>query len=736
MLDKFRETAITWDKANRKVYEPLRVSAGDNKGRKLSVQVVNGGVVENITGSSLSLFWETRDKAHRGLDVFTAVDATKGEFEIYYTTGMLSNEGVLNANLVLVDTSGRVVSEPFTITVFKGIDDNAIQSSDSFTALTEALIDISDLEQNYAPRLNDLTAQLQQTATKTELNVEKARIDTFTSLPVGSTTGDAELIDGRVGADGFTYDNLGDSIRGQISDTTIDLKNAVKVTNKLSFGYVADTLITQNSVTNPVGFFSTDFIRVKPSDFLHIYKKASRTNFYNKNKVLVNYAANDISSVIVPVGAYYVRFSWYIGDTPINDFTVHVGSFPYNNTKYVTPINSDIAVLKKGKNRFNVNDLLDGYNFVSGSNGNIVATTYHIKASKPILMPRFAEEKYVTISTSNTLPTSIGYRFLNSSGTVIDYGNYNGLASISIEIPVPAKYVQVSYDEIQGETTPNLQVEYGQIASIYEEYAKEYTQSEIETIALNVTNSNPNVEITPTGDIMDFYKSMLSAYNTGNCDVYVRTGDYIYTDAMIETIRALGKRGVPIGNGCRYYFDTNAKIICNYRGANQSDIQAYFSPLDSWNVAGSWEIHNLTLEASCVLYGLHDECSGSSAPYTHLYDNCSIILDNTGYTTGYNRAIGGGLGANAEIIMRNCIFDSISNVTVDVTYHGNSGGDDAHIAITNCYFGKALGIDGPTGTGAKRLIFSGNSCKTEIVRNDTENMATWNILSWGNTLRN
>lgn len=162
MLDNFRETAITWDKANRKVYEPLRVSAGDNKGRKLSIQVVNGGVVENLSGASLSLFWETRDKMHKGLDVFTAVDATKGEFEIYYTTGMLSNEGVLKANLVLVDTSGRVVSEPFTITVFKGIDDDAIQSSDSFTALTEALIDVSNLEQNYAPRLNDLTAQLQQ----------------------------------------------------------------------------------------------------------------------------------------------------------------------------------------------------------------------------------------------------------------------------------------------------------------------------------------------------------------------------------------------------------------------------------------------------------------------------------------------------------------------------------------------------------------------------------------------
>ena len=143
MLDKFRETAITWDKANRKIYESLRVSAGDNKGRKLSVQLVNDGVIEDLSGASLSLFWETRDKAHKGLDVFTAVDATKGEFEIYYTTGMLSNEGTLNANLVLVDTSGRVVSEPFTITVFKGIDDEAVQSSDSFTALAEALITVN-----------------------------------------------------------------------------------------------------------------------------------------------------------------------------------------------------------------------------------------------------------------------------------------------------------------------------------------------------------------------------------------------------------------------------------------------------------------------------------------------------------------------------------------------------------------------------------------------------------------
>ena len=54
-------------------------------------------------------------------------------------------------------------------------------------------------------------------------NLLSARMDTFTQLPSGSTSGDAELIDIRVGADGVTYPTAGDAVRGQVTDLKSDL---------------------------------------------------------------------------------------------------------------------------------------------------------------------------------------------------------------------------------------------------------------------------------------------------------------------------------------------------------------------------------------------------------------------------------------------------------------------------------------------------------------------------------
>ena len=71
----------------------------------------------------------------------------------------------------------------------------------------------------------DLNSQIKEKANERDLDVERKRIDSFTRLNSGSTTGDAELIDGRIGANGYTYSNIGEAIRNQYKILNEDINN-------------------------------------------------------------------------------------------------------------------------------------------------------------------------------------------------------------------------------------------------------------------------------------------------------------------------------------------------------------------------------------------------------------------------------------------------------------------------------------------------------------------------------
>lgn len=129
--------------------------------------------------------------------------------------------------------------------------------------------------------INNLKTALN--ATKDNLNVQTSRIDNLAHLEEGSTTGDAELIDIRIGEDGTIYRNAGTAVRTQIGNINEYLDvilEKVESVNKMNFeafqnGYYNTTSGT-GVWTESDQYSTSDFIKVKTNETVYFY-------LFNKN---------------------------------------------------------------------------------------------------------------------------------------------------------------------------------------------------------------------------------------------------------------------------------------------------------------------------------------------------------------------------------------------------------------------------------------------------------------------
>lgn len=121
-----------------------------------------------------------------------------------------------------------------TLTIDENILVSDAQSTDISLSLYNQLVtkvaqNNADLEKIKISVNTDIIQE--RTERKTEIGVERARIDQIIKLQEGSTTGDAELADIRIKYNGSTSSTAGGAVREQISDS---MKNIDEVNFNLS----------------------------------------------------------------------------------------------------------------------------------------------------------------------------------------------------------------------------------------------------------------------------------------------------------------------------------------------------------------------------------------------------------------------------------------------------------------------------------------------------------------------
>ena len=143
-----------------------------------------------------------------------------------------------------------------------------------------------------------------------KLTVLENRMNTFTSLPNGSTTGDAELIDIRVPANGFNNDEAfataGDAVRGQVSSLKSDITNSLygninygnTITNNIAndtSGIIYNGAGIEIIINNPLTEITVDLKakidgNVKCVIFDHVYRNVlAESGLYPINTNLTSY---------------------------------------------------------------------------------------------------------------------------------------------------------------------------------------------------------------------------------------------------------------------------------------------------------------------------------------------------------------------------------------------------------------------------------------------------------------
>ena len=458
-----------------------------------------------------------------------------------------------------------------------------------------------------------------------QLEVQKQRIDNIVALPDGSTTGDAELTDIRVGADGKTYPNAGDAVRGQVSSLKEDLgdyfykgniENEYNTIN-LNQNYTKGTPIEFTITHCNAAFISCAILGIKSDGtFDTIYTNYLGVNIPNYLVIYDNYASLRISMRVSDYSSGGT-FTVFIAPFGVSD----IGQRIAGNTKNIK-WNLDIT-----QTDFNSQYATKSYDVEQNTDYLIVIPSYTGNY--------FSKYAILGIKSDNTFDTLLSNQTELNKLFLINSKSYTQIR-ISMVSTVASRHC--SFTSICTKATQNGL--YGNLASLKSaiEQLSDYKQV--------VTINN--------GD--DLYNIISSIGN--DTHVIINAGEYDISSHIKN-----GENELFIKNGCWYEGVGDVTIKCNLDTLNTTPSVFRFE-------RGSGKISGVNIECSNIRYCIHDDTGGTLlTPALHEIYNCKLTYN--GNAVGWTpRAIGGGCGNNVTTIIKDCIVECAYSQRV-IDYHSN-----------------------------------------------------------------
>ena len=304
-----------------------------------------------------------------------------------------------------------------------------------------------------------------------------ARIDNIASLPEGSTTADAELMDIRIAGNGETYETAGEAVRGQFDQIT-DKMSFIVSPNKWDPDMQKDGFIDASGTFHDSDTYVTleTPIKVKPGDVVRCYVINNNTLISRAMRFLAAYditgtvvaasgSGSEISSYTVPSDIYGVIPSILKNDKimiTINEtasyFVDYFTSYYKANDGFITGLDidndtnfEDVYMDYSMVNRLDPAECTTGI-FITKDGAEHQSASYFVTDFMPI-RPNETIYGYYKSSLNH-----IGFRCVAAYdinyNVLYDYGSNNEVFSYTQDGPVAYIRVSISYNPEVALTLP------------------------------------------------------------------------------------------------------------------------------------------------------------------------------------------------------------------------------------------------------------------------------------------